>query len=84
LNASTTATSSAWNAFGTTKNTSLLISGVTASLAGPVTDDAAAPIALNSEPVVANEPRNVAGVCAAAIGTVIAPCTAYGQIRLQY
>ena len=60
------------------------MSGVIAAFAGPVTDAAATPIALSGEPVDASASRNVTGVCAAAIGTVVANCTANGQIRLQY
>src|SRR4051794_3700380 len=84
VNASTLGTSRARNAFGTTRNTPLLMSGVTTGLAGPVTDAAAAPIALSGEPVDASDPRNVGGACATAMGTLFAPCTANGQIRLQY
>jgi hypothetical protein len=64
---------------GTTRNTSLLMSGVTTAFAGPVTDAAAAPIALSGQPVEASEPNNVAGICVAAIGTVIAACRAKGR-----
>ena len=60
------------------------MSGVTAAFAGPVTDAAAAPIALSGEPVDASESRNVTGVWTVAMGTVIAPCRTNGQIRLQY
>jgi len=60
------------------------MSGVTAAFAAPVTDAAAAPIALSGEPVDTSESTNVTGVATVAIGTVTAPCTANGQIRLQY
>ncbi len=60
------------------------MSGVTAASAGPVTDAAAEPIALNMLPVDVSEPTNAAGAAAAPVGTVTAPSTACVQIRLQY
>lgn len=73
---STTATPRLLNAFGTTRYTSFSSSGVSAALAGPVTDAAAAPSARVSDCVVVNVPRNCAGLSAAPTGTVTAACAA--------
>ena len=66
------------------RNTSLLMSGVIAAFAGPVTDAAATPIALSGEPVDASESRNVDRCLRRGDRHGGSHCTANGQIRLQY
>lgn len=81
---STTATPRLLNALGTTRNTSFSMIGVTAALAGPVTEAAPAPTARSSEPVAAAVVAKTTGLRAAPSGTVAAPCRAYGQMTPQY
>ena len=70
--------SHAFSALGATIVPSLMMAGVAAASATPVTDAAAAPIALSRSPdcrAVTNRP----GVCRMATGTVTAPCTKIEQ-----
>ena len=65
--------SNAFSALGAPIVPSLMMAGVAAASATPVTD-AAAPIALSRSPDC-RAVTNVPGVCRMATGTVTAPCT---------
>ena len=69
-----TPTSNAFSALGAPIVPSLMMAGVAAASAAPVTDAAAAPIGLSRSPDC-RAVTNVPGVCRMATGTVTAPCT---------
>ena len=84
LMSSTAKTSSAFCAFGSTNGRSLVMTGSAAARAGPVTDAAAAPAARTGDAEDSRASVNVSGAVPIASGTVAAPCSTKGQIRLQY